>query len=187
MSILQTKKPRPSTGSKFPTDAQLIHGDEIPSGNLNAIISHMHRVRCILCHLCPLGIGVTFNSDILGRFSQNISPCFISRSQPKRWNSSPQQKTGRFFLRLLPWGPALSPFICRTHSLAEMTKTRIETISLISTVTTTNNNKNNNNTCNSRLLRARDKDSEMSYFIPILQMRKLILRGVKSPAPITLL
>ena len=188
ISILQTVKPKPSKGSQLPTNVQSNsrqwnskrkskHSDRRPQQGQKPCLHAIVSVACV-----P---GATFSSEILGCFTLKTSPCFISYLQPKRWNSSSQSKTGWFFLRFLLWGSAQAPFICGSHSWAEMTETKIETKSIIFPVTATSitMSKNNNNTCTSDLLCARDKDSEISYFLPTWKMWKQMLREVKSPAP----
>lgn len=158
ISILQTMKPKPNTGSQLPTNVQLVHSSEIPRGSLNTVIGPPLSGSCQkLSHIpsplssCTWGHLQLWNTDAF-TLNNTENPLASSHIQTKRWNSSSQSKhLDGSFLRFLPGGPAHSPpppppTISGNHSLAKMMKPKIGTISIIFTVTTTSNNgKNNNN------------------------------------------
>ena len=99
-------------------------------------VSHRLYPLCTWGHLQLWNIGMLYSE-----YSET-NPCFISYSQPKRWNSSSQSKTGWFFLRFLLWGPAGSPSPSSLETILwqKWQKPKIGTISIIFTVTTTSNN-----------------------------------------------
>lgn len=104
-----TKKLTPRVGIKLSTDAQPIHGNKIANESLNAIVDRRLGVGTLAyilqSSLSPWQPSTVKSHDILLRI---FLPALLTSWHVSNRRDEIQvhnQKTGRFFLGLLPWGP----------------------------------------------------------------------------------